>query len=232
MHAVISERLTSASEQGSLHTFVNLYSYMALRRHSELIGSVDRVLVDGQLLVLVFKLLGIKSLQRKSFDMTSLAVDIFNSAVESGVRVYLVGTTPEAIEGAVKNISDRFPGLNIVGYHHGYLREADDELRVLNDIKSKSVDLVVVGMGAPLQEMFLVKLKSSGWQGTGFTCGGFFHQTASQIDYYPRWINKLHLRWLYRMYDEPKLFKRYFFQYPVALWWVLWDFRIKPILAK
>lgn len=225
-------KLVEESVVGCVHAFINPFSYMQLRKHKNLFQSIDRVLVDGQLLVLVFKLLGVASLQRKSFDMTSLAVDVFQEAAEYGRRVYLVGTTSVAIEGAVRNILSRFPNLNIVGYHHGYLDSGDLETQVFSEIRHKSADIVVVGMGSPLQELFLVKLKQSGWQGTGFTCGGFFHQTASGIDYYPRWADKLNLRWLYRIYDEPKLFKRYFLQYPLALWLVFWDFKVKALLRK
>jgi exopolysaccharide biosynthesis WecB/TagA/CpsF family protein len=228
----VSSKLVDGAVTGKLHTFINPYSYFVLRNHQGLIDSIDRVLVDGQLLVSVFRFLGVATLKRKSFDMTSLALDIFSLAVKNTDTVYLVGTTPSAIKVAVENITDRFSGLIVSGYHHGYL---DDEIiasEVIADIVSKSPDIVVVGMGAPRQEQFLLSLRAAGWAGTGYTCGGFFHQTASSIDYYPRWADKLNLRWLYRIYDEPKLAKRYFMQYPLALCLIVYDFKIKPIFAK
>ena len=78
-------------------------------------------------------------------------------------------------------------------------------------------------MGTPLQEQFLLSLQASGWSGKGYTCGGFLHQTASQINYYPYWINRLGLRAFYRMYDEPKLVKRYFIDYPKAIVIIFYD---------
>ena len=51
----------------------------------------------------------------------------------------------------------------------------------------------------------------------GMTCGGFLHQTANNIKYYPNWIDRFNLRGFYRMYDEPYLIKRYFVWYPWAL---------------
>ena len=39
--------------------------------------------------------------------------------------------------------------------------------------------------------------------GVGFTCGGFIHQTANnEIEYYPLWIDRMNLRFVYRMYKE------------------------------
>lgn len=40
-------------------------------------------------------------------------------------------------------------------------------------INELNPDLVVVGMGAPLQEKFLVDLVGLGWRGRGYTCGVF-----------------------------------------------------------
>ena len=85
-------------------------------------------------------------------------------------------------------------------------------------------DIIVCGMGAPLQEQLLVDLQNIGWIGTGYTCGGFLHQIASNIQYYPIWTDKYHLRWAYRIYDEPKLFKRYFWEYPKFLMVFIYDY--------
>ena len=74
-----------------------------------------------------------------------------------------------------------------------------------------------------MQEQFLIDLQKSGWQGVGYTCGGFLHQTAKGIQYYPKWVNRLGLRAFYRMYDEPQLIKRYFIEYPKAIVIILGD---------
>ena len=67
-----------------------------------------------------------------------------------------------------------------------------------------------IGMGILMQEKFLLKVKDMRFQGVGFTCGGFIHQTAkNEIDYYPAWADRLNLRFIYRMYKEPHTRKRY-----------------------
>ena len=61
-----------------------------------------------------------------------------------------------------------------------------------------------------MQEQFLLMVKNTGFKGIGFTCGGFIHQTANdEIDYYPAWINRMNLRFLYRMIKEKHTRKRY-----------------------
>ena len=92
------------------------------------------------------------------------------------------------------------------------------------DIKNLNPDIVICGMGTPLQEHFLADLQKLGWGGIGYTCGGFLHQTARDIQYYPEWIDKYNIRWIYRIYDEPKLFKRYFWEYPKFFVYFIYDF--------
>ena len=82
---------------------------------------------------------------------------------------------------------------------------------------AKDPNIVIAGMGSPLQEHFLISLRKKGWGGLGFTCGAFIKQTAKNINYYPKVFDKFHFRWLYRLFDEPKLFGRYFFEYPKVL---------------
>ena len=99
----------------------------------------------------------------------------------------------------------------------------DDSIKAIEIILALKPSIVVVGMGTPRQEQFLVDLKEAGYNGTGYTCGGFFHQTAGKMDYYPNWADKFHLRWLYRIIDEPKLFKRYTVDYSWFLVVFLYD---------
>ncbi len=223
---MLIEALSDAITEGDNHTFINLYSYLVLRKQTKLSASMDNILVDGQLMVVVLRLLGLKKLSRKSFDMTSLAPVVFLDAIENGKTIYFVGSTQLQLMSSVKKITDNFPGLNVVRFRNGYFSGAEwkEEMALVSRLNP---DIVVAGLGTPLQEQFLIDLRSSGWKGTGFTCGGFFHQTAAGINYYPVWMDKLNLRWLYRIYDEPKLAKRYFLQYPLALMLVVWDFKIK-----
>ena len=79
---------------------------------------------------------------------------------------------------------------------------------MLDHVLKLNPDIVVCGMGTPTQELFLADLVKMGWEGNGFTCGGFFHQTKSEINYYPNFIDRFHLRYFYRLYKEPYLIKR------------------------
>lgn len=71
-------------------------------------------------------------------------------------------------------------------------------------------DFVICGMGIVRQEKFLERLKSAGYGGIAFTCGGFISQTAkNKITYYPKIFDALNLRFVYRMVMEKHTRKRY-----------------------
>ena len=77
-------------------------------------------------------------------------------------------------------------------------------------IVATAPDFLIVGMGMLAQERFLLRVRDAGFRGIGFTCGGFIHQTArNEIDYYPGWVDRMNLRFLYRMYREKHTRKRY-----------------------
>lgn len=196
-------------------SFINPYSYLILRKSKGL--DVDLWGVDGQFAVLLFRLFGVW-VKRLSFDMTSLAPKVFEHCSNKGLPVAIVGAKESEVSTAVSVFKKDYPNINICYYRDGYFTNEQERKQCFDKIKESGAKVVIVGMGTPIQEQFLVDLRESGWQGTGYTCGGFLHQTASKgAQYYPNWINRLHLRWLYRMWDEPKLIKRYMLYYPQFL---------------
>ncbi|HGY9624951.1 WecB/TagA/CpsF family glycosyltransferase [Pseudomonas putida] len=197
-----------------LVTFLNPYSYVVARNNKEVYSEFDHIYADGVLLSMATTFL-LRRTERISFDFTSIACDVFEYACRSGQDIYIVGSTAENVAKAVEVFRQRYPKLIISGARDGFFNDLSrrEFVREIVEVQPK---IIIVGMGAPLQEQLLIDLKKAGWKGWGFTCGGFLHQTAKfEGDYYPVLINKLNLRWLYRMYDEPKLIKRYFFYYPL-----------------
>jgi N-acetylglucosaminyldiphosphoundecaprenol N-acetyl-beta-D-mannosaminyltransferase len=196
---------------GGICTFLNPYSYTVMRKHLNLLDRFSCIYIDGGLLARFLSLFGIASVQRCSFDMTSLAPKVFDYVSRHGKKIYFIGSKKEEITGFVDVVRTAYPSMNIVGFHDGYFEDAGE---VIRGIISAAPDVVVVGMGTPRQEEFLTTLADAGWTGAGFTCGGFMHQTAKRgARYYPAIINRMGLRWLFRIVDEPKLLWRYLFFY-------------------
>ena len=195
---------------GKVYTFLNPVSYLSALDNKELFVRFDGIFADGSILVAAIKLVYGKAVTRRSFDMTSLAPELLSYAETHGKSVYIVASRQEQVEKAVGIFKERYPKLLVVGYRNGYFaseKEQDEEVRHIVEVNP---DFLIVGMGALMQERFLLKVKDFGYRGIGFTCGGFIHQTAKdEIDYYPAWVDRMNLRFLYRMYKEKHTRKRY-----------------------
>lgn len=196
--------------KGKVYTYLNPVSYLTALDNKELFGKMDGIFADGGLLVKTIKILYGKQVTRRSFDMTSMAPELFEYAEVHGKTVYIVASKHEQVGKAVEIFRERYPKVKFAGYRNGYFsseREMDKEAKHICEVNP---DFLIVGMGALMQEKFLLKVKSAGFKGVGFTCGGFIHQTSkNEIDYYPAWVDKTNLRFVYRMWKEPHTRKRY-----------------------
>lgn len=195
---------------GRIYTFLNPVSYLYALDNKTLFKQFDGIFADGSILVAAIKLVYGKNVTRRSFDMTSLAPELLSYAEANNKSVYIVASRQEQVEKAVGIFKERYPKLMVAGYRNGYFASEKEQEEETRHIVGVNPDFLIVGMGALMQERFLLKVKGAGYQGIGFTCGGFIHQTArDEIDYYPAWIDRMNLRFLYRMYKEKHTRKRY-----------------------
>lgn len=209
-------------EKSYFVTYINPYNYSLLINKRTVLDGIDFITLDGILLTVIFNIFKIRKVGRLSPDFSSYFLDLFNSSIENNDKLYLVGTEWEKLEIAIENFKKQFEGINIAGYHSGFFNK-EEEHDLIKEIISCDVDIVIVGMGVRRQEEFLCSLKKNGWKGRGYACGGFLHQSSYKTIYYPKWVSKVHLRWVYRMCMEPKLIRRYLWDYPIAMFYIIRD---------
>lgn len=201
---------TWLEEKENLYTFLNPVSYLDALNHKNLFTQFDGIFADGILLVRAIEMLYLRTVSRRSFDMTSLAPQLFRYAQKNSKTIYIVASKQEQVEKGVEILQQRYHGLKIIGYRSGYFADEAEKNNEALHIVEMNPDFLIVGMGIVKQEEFLLKVKNVGFKGIGFTCGGFIHQLAmNKIDYYPKWIDRFNLRFLYRMWKEPHTRKRY-----------------------
>ena len=196
--------------KGKAYTYLNPVSYLTALDNKELFSQLDGIFADGGLLVKAIKMVYGKQVTRRSFDMTSMAPELFAYVAKHGKAIYIVASKQEQVEKAVEIFRERYTKVNFAGYRNGYFASESEMDVEAKYIAKLNPDLLIVGMGALMQEKFLLKVKNAGYQGVGFTCGGFIHQTSrNEIDYYPTWVDKTNLRFVYRMWKGPHTRKRY-----------------------
>jgi N-acetylglucosaminyldiphosphoundecaprenol N-acetyl-beta-D-mannosaminyltransferase len=145
--------------------------------------------------------------------------------VEQNVSVFFLGTTQEIIEKAAMVLSEKFPGLNIVGVHHGFFDKSAtgfENQEVLNTINSLHPDILLVGFGMPAQEKWILDNWDELQVHAIIPVGAFFDYMAGEVERAPHWMTDHGLEWLGRLLIEPRrLWRRYVIGNPLFVWRVL-----------
>ena len=71
---------------------------------------------------------------------------------------YLIGGNKEVINQTVLNLKWEYPGIKILNYRNGYIKTEDEELTLIEDVKTHKPDIIFVAMGSPKQEYLMEKL--------------------------------------------------------------------------
>jgi len=217
-------------EKQRLVSFVNPFSYSILIKSPDIIDGIDFFYSDGSLLQRLHNIFHPKSkVNRLSFDYSSIAGDVFNYAQRNKIKIALVGGTSDDISKAKDNIKICYSGLDIAYFRSGYFNETNDKYESFTLIEKSNAAILIVGMGTPIQEQFLIEAKINCPNvKLMFTCGGFLTQTAIKSDYYHPLVKKLGFRWLQRVIlhkhvrhrmvkDYPKFFLTYLYEHIVMV---------------
>lgn len=186
--------------------FVSPVTYDTLRRNA-LVVKPDVTLVDSAALVRLLNLVWGTKMRRYSFDTASLAPAVYAYADSKKLRVAIIGAKEEENRTYCRELVQKYNNIELVYSRDGYFG-ADGADAVIEQLETLRPDLIVVGLGAPAQEAFCNRIPLVPGQKI-FTCGGHISQSARAWEYYPKIVNAIHLRWLYRLVKEPHTRKRF-----------------------
>lgn len=174
-------------------------------KFDKILKKADYLVPDGAGLLLASKILKVPFKERVAgYD---LMMNLLEYISDKRFSVYLLGGKSEVIEQAVGKIKSKYFKINISGYHHGYI-DQKKEREIINEINKKCPDILMVGMGAPLQESFFNRYFDTLNIKIGLAVGGSFDVISGQVKRAPIWIQKIYLEWLYRLFQEPHRIKR------------------------
>lgn len=173
-------------------------------KFANIINNADLIVPDGIGVELGLKILGHNVRRIAGIELGKELIIKFSKA---GKKIAMVGAKPTIVDGAIENLKNEIPELNIVYSHDGYFKN-DEE--ILNEIAKTQPDLVLVALGSPKQEFFIHSLKDRLPNATMIGLGGSFDVWAGVVERAPEIYQKLGLEWLYRTIKEPQRFKRIF----------------------
>jgi N-acetylglucosaminyldiphosphoundecaprenol N-acetyl-beta-D-mannosaminyltransferase len=176
----------------------------------------DLVTPDGIGLVWASRLLSAPLPERVTgIDMTE---ELCRRAALRDWRIFLLGGRPGVAAEAKVRLEREFPGLRIVGIHHGFFA-GDDE--VISKINATQPEILLVGLGVPRQELWMLKNKDKLEAKLLIGVGGSFDVLSGRLPRAPLPLQRLGLEWFYRLMLQPWRIRRAL-AIPAFLLSVLW----------
>jgi N-acetylglucosaminyldiphosphoundecaprenol N-acetyl-beta-D-mannosaminyltransferase len=174
------------------------------------------VLADGAPVVLASRLLGRPLPERVAGS--DLVPQVFDAASASAdargrLKVYLLGGMPGVAERAAANIESKWPHVEVVGMASpplGFERDREQNAELLAEIAAAQPDLLLVGLGAPKQELWVHAHRESISAAVALCIGATIDFLAGERKRAPKWMRRCGIEWLYRLLSEPRrLGRRY-----------------------
>jgi N-acetylglucosaminyldiphosphoundecaprenol N-acetyl-beta-D-mannosaminyltransferase len=179
----------------------------------EILKSADCVFCDGEGVRLVANIQGAKIPYKITYaDWMGKFLPFCENR---GYRLFLLGSTSDVLEKAVDQIQIDYPKLTLCGYMNGFEDFAVTKQAIVN----AKPQIILSGMGMPLQEKVIRRLKLASISGVYLSGGAVFDYLSKEVKRAPRWMVSFKLEWLFRFFLEPKrLFTRYFVGNPLFFW--------------
>jgi len=199
----------------NVHVLNVAYHNPELRR---ILNGADLVYCDGAGVKLGAHILG-KDLPERMTGADWI-YDLCQSCQKTGITLYLLGGEPGVAEEAARVLTTRYPGLNVVGTHHGhYDHDGPENDAVIAEINALHPDILLVGFGTPLQEKWIDRHFERLQVPVVWAVGALVDFVTGKKPRAPRWMLDHGLEWLYRLWMEPgRLWKRYVVGNPLFIW--------------
>ena len=203
------EKIDDLIASGGCHHVVTanpeiLYRALSDKGLYETIAQASLVTADGQGVLLAGKLLD------QPFKARVTGIDLAEALCatsgERGHKIYFLGGKEGISKKAQMAILRRYPNANIVGEHHGYFKNDIEPL--LADLREKQPDILLVAMGSPYQEEFILRYQKLLNIPVAIGVGGTLDVFSGEVKRAPELVQALKLEWAYRILSDPKRWRR------------------------
>jgi N-acetylglucosaminyldiphosphoundecaprenol N-acetyl-beta-D-mannosaminyltransferase len=206
-----------AVSQGERHVIANhnlhsLYLYHHDVDMREFYSQASYIHADGMAIILLGRLLGLPLERQHRVSYGDLLRPLMSEAAEQGWRVFFLGSKPGVAARAADVLRFAHPGLAIETAH-GYFEATPDHPEneaVRIRIATYQPHVLIVGMGMPRQEHWVLRERDQLEANVILTAGAAMDYVAGVLPTPPRWVGQIGLEWLYRLANNPRrLWRRY-----------------------
>jgi N-acetylglucosaminyldiphosphoundecaprenol N-acetyl-beta-D-mannosaminyltransferase len=203
---------TTARGGRSVH-LCNAWTLALALRDPTLAGALNRGdlnLPDGTPLTWIGRRAGFPHMQRRVYG-PELMLTTARAGRAWGLRHYLYGSTHSVVTTLATRLTEVAPGIEIVGWESPPFRPltGKEEAELVHRIGEARPDVVWVGLGTPLQDLFVDRFRDT-LKVTLIAVGAAFDFVAGTKRQAPIWMQDHGLEWAFRLATEPaRLWRRY-----------------------
>ena len=173
----------------------------------------DWIICDSKIIYLLSKIF--KKKIKEAIPGSSLLPEFYNYHKNNDIiKIFLLGAAEGVAEMAKNKINSRLERTMVVESHSpsfGFEKNERECNEIVDKINTSKANVLVVGLGAPKQEKWIVKYKDKLPNVKIFMAlGATIDFEAGNITRAPKVFQTFGLEWFYRLIKEPKrLWKRY-----------------------
>lgn len=199
-----------------------VHGIMEAQRDPALCEILNRSLLttpDGMPTVWVGRLQGYRRMGRVFGP--DLMASVCRLSCEKGYTHYFYGGGPGTVDRLRETLTNRFPGLRVVGTFTPPFRSLtpSEEQELLEDVSRARPQIFWVGLSTPKQERFMAQYIQKIETKIMVGVGAAFDFHTGRIKDSPEWIKKAGLQWAHRLAQEPRrLTRRYIRNNPGFVW--------------
>ena len=184
--------------------------------YRKILNAGDVVFGDGTGVRWAARLRGVRL--RDNINGTDFIPSLLQATARWRHSCFLLGGDALTIQLAADFARRTFPSWRLSGWHHGYLADEATDAAVVVRINQVKPDLLLVGMGNPLQEQWIDRHLPALRVPVCIGVGGLFDFWAGNVSRSPRWLRWLGHEWLWRLLQEPRrMARRYLVGNPLFL---------------
>lgn len=186
--------------------------------------------IDGMPLIWLGKMLGYPLKIEHRVTWVDWIQPLMTEAQKKQWSCFYLGSKQEVAEKAINKLRRQYPDVSLK-YANGYFDksvDSEENVQRILAINEAKPDILLVGMGMPLQEEWILNNLDTLDVPVILTCGAAMEYVAGMVTTPPRWMGRCGLEWLYRLAENPKRFSRRYMVEP----WSLLPLALKDIQRR
>ena len=189
--------------------YVNMHVLDRVGAHPDLLDffrSLDLCYCDGKGVVLAARVQG--DLLPERMTGADWIWDLA-AAAEGRWRLCWIGSDPGVTAQAAEVLVQRYPRLEIVTHHGYHAKQGPENEAFIQQINAAEADIVLVGMGTPVQERWVLANRPAMDAPVVWCLGATADFISGRVSRGPQWLYERQ-EWLARLWVDPtRLWQRY-----------------------